>query len=118
MDQALSNPRQERGLALVQGKRARFRPIAGDSYFVPSQTSAGAGYVVDAVAGQCSCPDFEERKEPCKHVFAIRYLRHELAMPDGTSVVTESIRQDAASRLGRWHRGARAQARPAVRTAS
>jgi len=102
MDQALTNPRRERGLALVKGKRKAFRQIAGDTFFVPSQTNAGSGYVVDlTAAGRCSCPDWEERKEPCKHVFALRLFRHEAAMPDGSTVVTQGIRltygQDWAS---------------------
>jgi transposase len=92
MDATASTSRQERGLQLAKGKAKAFRPIAGETYFVPSQTNAGSGYVVDMSAGKCSCPDFEERGGVCKHQWAVRYVRHELPMPDGTSVVTESIR--------------------------
>lgn len=92
MDATASSSRQERGAALAKAKARAFRIIAGSSYFVPSATNAGSGYVVDAMAGSCTCPDFEERGGPCKHVFAVRYYRHELAMPDGSTVVTEGIR--------------------------
>ena len=75
-----------------RGKAARFRQIAGDTYLVPSASSNGsAGYVVDMAAGKCTCPDFEERGLPCKHQWAVRYHRHELEMPDGTTVVTETL---------------------------
>jgi transposase len=86
------DPRQERGLALAKGKAKAFRHIAGDVFFVPSATNAGSGYVVDVRAGNCSCPDFEERGLVCKHQHAVRYFRHEAEMPDGTTVVTEGIR--------------------------
>lgn len=92
MDAAAISPRQERALALVRGKRSAFRQIAGDTFFVPSQTNAGSGYVVNLSARTCSCPDYEERQQPCKHVFALQYVRHELEMPDGSTVVSESLR--------------------------
>jgi hypothetical protein len=91
MDAAASNPRQERGLALVKGKAKAFRPVAGDSFYVPSATN-GCGYIVDLACGSCTCPDFEERGGVCKHQWALRYHRHELATPDGSTVVTEGIR--------------------------
>jgi transposase len=83
--------RQERGLALAKGKAPKFRQIAGDTYLVPSATTAGAAYIVDMAGGKCTCPDFEERGLPCKHLWAVRYARHELEMPDGTTVVTETL---------------------------
>jgi transposase len=91
MDATASTSRQERGLSLAKGKAKAFRHIAGDVFFVPSQTNAG-GYVVDVTSGSCSCPDYEERGGTCKHMFALRYHRHELPMPDGSTVVTESVR--------------------------
>lgn len=92
MDATASSSRQARGLALATAKAKAFRHIAGDTFFVPSQTSVGSGYVVDVQAGRCTCPDYEERGGPCKHIFALRYYRHELVMPDGTTVVTEGVR--------------------------
>lgn len=92
MDAVASTSRRERGLALAKGKPRAFRHVAGDVFFVPSQTAAGSGYVVDVAASTCSCPDFEERGGACKHQWALRYFRHELEMPDGSFVVTESVR--------------------------
>jgi transposase len=93
MDATAIDPRQVRGAALAKAKARAFRPIAGDTtFFVPSQTSAGSGYVVDVTAGKCSCPDHETTGGICKHQWAVRYFRHELELPDGNTVVTEGIR--------------------------
>jgi transposase len=84
--------RQARGAVLAKTKARAIRLVAGDVYLVPSATgSGGSGYVVDVAACSCSCPDWELNRQPCKHVFAVRYVRHELEMPDGTSVVTEML---------------------------
>ena len=92
MDAAAIDPRQERGAALAKGRAKAFRHIAGDTFFVPSQTNTSSGYVVDVISGKCSCPDFEERGGVCKHQWAVRYFRHELEIPDGSAAVTEDIR--------------------------
>jgi transposase len=92
MDATASSNRQARGAALVKAKARSFKHIAGESYFVPSATNAGSGYIVDVSGSRCTCPDFEETGRPCKHFWAVRYFRHELEMPDGTTVVTQEIR--------------------------
>jgi transposase len=91
MDATDSTSRQARGLALAKAKGSRIKPIAGAKYLVPSQSST-AGYVVDADEQTCSCPDFETRGLPCKHQFAVEYVRREETRPDGTTVVTEAVR--------------------------
>jgi transposase len=81
--------RQQRGLALAKGKK--IKPIAGATYLVPSATGSG-GYVVNALAGTCTCPDHEERRVKCKHLFAVEFSRTVETAPDGSTVVTESIK--------------------------
>jgi hypothetical protein len=83
--------RQARGLVLAKTKAGAFRHIVGETYLVPSASSTGAGYVVDMVASTCTCPDFEERGQPCKHCWAVRYHVRQIDMPDGTAVITEAI---------------------------
>lgn len=91
MDAASNDTRRARGLALAQAKGKRFRLIVGGKYLVPSaQETGAAGYVVDVEAGECSCPDFEERRSRCKHLFAVDFYRADVA-PDGT-VVTQRAR--------------------------
>jgi len=84
--------RQVRGLALAKAKSTRFRHIAGDTYLVPSQTTAGGGYIVDAAKAACSCPDYEERGVRCKHLWAVAYFRQELAEPDAELPVPTPVR--------------------------
>ena len=62
--------RKQRGLAiaaLVPIKRNRL------GYQIPSQSDNGS-YVVNLDDEPfCSCPDFEKRQEPCKHIYATSY---------------------------------------------
>jgi transposase len=89
---AVTDHRQSRGLELVKGKGKRIKHIAGAKYLVPSATENAGGYVVDVEAATCSCPDHETRAVRCKHLWALSYFRKEVAMPDGSTVVTESVR--------------------------
>ena len=60
--------RQLRGMAIaaqVQIKQSRL------GYKVPSQSENGA-YIVNVDGDPyCSCPDFEKRDQPCKHIYAV-----------------------------------------------
>jgi transposase len=80
--------RQQKGLVI-----AATMPIkrSGDVFDVPSQSLNGR-YRVDGNAKTCSCPDFELRQLPCKHVFAVEFvLRRETStLPDGTTTVVET----------------------------
>jgi hypothetical protein len=84
--------RQARGAALAQSRPKAFKHLAGEVYLVPSARGGSAGYVVDLAVGTCTCPDWEERHQPCKHQWALRYFRHELELPDGTTFVTEIVK--------------------------
>jgi transposase len=103
MDAIALDARRERGRVIATTLTAAFRQITGDIYFVPSQTRPGSGYVVDAAAGRCSCPDHEANVGNtngtanvchfiCKHRAALHYFRREWTLPDGGSVVTETAR--------------------------
>jgi hypothetical protein len=80
--------RQRKGLII-----AATMPIEqnGDVFVVPSQSLNGK-YRVDGNAKTCSCPDFELRRLPCKHVFAVEFVRRRetTTRPDGTTTVTET----------------------------
>ncbi len=45
----------------------------GNLYLVPSQAGKGK-YKVDPEAKTCSCPDFDFRRQPCKHIFAVEII--------------------------------------------
>lgn len=63
--------RQRRGLAIAANCRIDKIQMG---YRVPSQSGAGH-YTVVANGDDwlCSCPDFEQRGTPCKHVYAVQY---------------------------------------------
>ena len=67
--------RRLRGLAIAALERIRPDRFG---YKVPSQSGNGS-YLVNLEHGAyCTCPDFEKRGEPCKHVYAVQVtLRRE-----------------------------------------
>src|SRR5271163_870906 len=73
----------------------------GAVWLVPSQSGHGR-YTVspDPAEPFCNCPDFEERQQPCKHVFAARYvLRRENA--DGSVSQTETVVMTKTTKIPR-----------------
>ena len=73
--------RQLRGLAIAATVAIR-KNKAG--YVVPSQSSAGS-YVVNLDDGEfCSCPDYERRQQPCKHIYSVFCLIQREELSDGT----------------------------------
>jgi hypothetical protein len=81
--------RQEKGLVLSRDKR--IRNVTGPVWAVPSQSDDATAYLVDAVKGTCSCPDFELRRASCKHIFAVQYVRTVETKADGSTTVTETV---------------------------
>jgi transposase len=80
------------GFDPVEARRERGRAIAAlckikrekKTYIVPSQTGNGAYRVKNIRAdAQCDCPDFEERRKPCKHVFAVLFVLNLYENGDG-----------------------------------
>lgn len=60
--------REERGRQIA--KNGGIKQI-GSRYAVPSQSGASGGYLVDIVEESCTCPDYELRRQQCKHVHAV-----------------------------------------------
>lgn len=62
----LPTTREQRGREIAQ--RGGIRQL-GARYIVPSQSinAECPTYVVDLVEQTCSCPDYETRRQPCKH---------------------------------------------------
>ena len=83
------------------GRRMRGALIAGlvsirknkAGYVVPAQSGAGS-YVVnlDEDGGFCSCPDFELRQLPCKHVYAVEFVIQREEHSDGSVTETKAVR--------------------------
>ncbi len=62
--------RQQKGLQIAQ--RANITR-QGRLYIVPSQSGKGR-YKVDAEKKNCTCPDYDFRREPCKHLYAVEIV--------------------------------------------
>ena len=55
---------------------------------VVSQAKPGKKYRVNPLAQSCTCPDFEDRNEPCKHVYAVLFVMTAETNADGTVTTT------------------------------
>lgn len=66
-----SNLREQRGRELAE--RLRIVQNPSGLWSVPSDSQQGK-YVVNESKPSCSCKDFELTGEPCKHVYAVRFV--------------------------------------------
>ena len=81
--------RQMRGMAIAAQVRIDKNKLG---YRVPSQ-SGSHSYVVNVDDEPfCSCPDFEKRNQPCKHVYAVEFTIQREEQPDGSIVENKTYR--------------------------
>jgi transposase len=90
--------RQQKGLEIAATMHLEKQPDG--TWSVPSQTLKGR-YAVDATTKHCTCPDFELRQQPCKHVFAVEYVirRETVHTADGDGATTVTTTETAAVRV-------------------
>jgi transposase len=90
--------REERGLQIANTCKIE-KNILG--YKVPSQSGNGT-YIVNLDHGTpfCTCPDFEKRQQPCKHIHAVEFIIQKETRPDGTTVETKSVKMTCTQE---WH---------------
>ena len=87
-DRQLSE-REVKGLQIAATSKLKRK---GRVWIVPSQTGHGEYEVrPDPQAPRCTCPDYEFRNAACKHVIAAQYVLQREQLPDGRTVVTETI---------------------------
>lgn len=81
--------REERGLQIAATCKIEKNKLG---YKVPSQSGNGS-YIVNLDHGTpfCTCPDFEKRQQPCKHVHAVQFVIQRETKPDGSETVTRSM---------------------------
>ena len=81
--------RWQRGMAIAAQGRLREDRFG---YRVPSESRSGS-YLVNLDFGPyCTCPDFEERQQPCKHVYAVQITLQRESMQDSTRIEPQTIR--------------------------
>jgi hypothetical protein len=84
------NPRQQKGLEIAIGCRIQESP---KGFIVPSQSGQGSYLVtLKEAAATYTCPDFELRRQRCKHIYAVEYTLTREQQPDGATVVTQTTR--------------------------
>jgi transposase len=91
--------RQQKGLMIAATANIAKK---GAMWVVPSQSGFGRyGVTIEGESRACTCPDFELRNLPCKHIIAVQYvLFREVTTetkPDGT--VTTVTTETSAVRL-------------------
>lgn len=62
--------REERGRQIARSAQIK---RVGRRWAVPSQSRASERYLVDVEESACTCPDYEERRSPCKHQHAVLF---------------------------------------------
>jgi len=82
--------REEKGLVIAATSKIEQNKLG---WKVPSQSGNGT-YIVNLDHGEpfCTCPDFEKRHLPCKHIHAVEYVIQRETKPDGTTVYTQSVK--------------------------
>jgi predicted nucleic acid-binding Zn finger protein len=87
----LTTSREERGRAIAE-KSGQIQKVKDNQYKVRSQSGNGSYEIkITGHGAECSCPDFQSRHQPCKHILGLRYyLEVQKDTPQGT--VTEKVR--------------------------
>ncbi|MET0464793.1 MAG: transposase [Chitinophagaceae bacterium] len=84
--------RQQKGLQIAE--RANITRD-GRLYLVPSQSGKGK-YKVDVEKKRCTCPDYDFRREPCKHLYAVEHVIEKTKTTttdaQGTTTTTETVK--------------------------
>jgi transposase len=82
--------REERGLVIANTSKIEKNRLG---WKVPSQSGNGT-YIVNLDHGEpfCTCPDFEARHLPCKHIHAVEFVIQRETRPDGSTVYTKSVK--------------------------
>lgn len=82
--------RRQRGMAIAAVTRIEQKQPG--LWSVPSQSGDKRYWVrTDGDQKTCTCPDFEERSQPCKHVFAVQFTVQRESHQDGTETITETM---------------------------
>ena len=79
----------------------------GNLWLVPSEVGKGQ-YRVDAEKQRCSCPDFDFRRQPCKHLFAVQFTIEQIertkttVIENGKTIVTETVKVKRVTYKQEW----------------
>jgi len=91
--------RQERGLQLAQ--RGHITKHA-DGWKVLSQSGNGSYFVHLEDHPSCTCPDFEIRQQPCKHIHAVECLIVWNTITEGGQTITTKTKTVRITYTQNW----------------
>jgi transposase len=87
------DPREQRGLMIAA--LCRISQKSDGTFVVPSQSGNGSYEVClnppTPSTPMCTCPDYEERGQPCKHVYAVQFIIQRETNPDGSVTLTRTL---------------------------
>jgi transposase len=87
------DPREQRGLVIAATSR-KIRRKGDNLWLVPSQSNSGNGaqpYVVNLEKKTCTCLDFQEGGNYCKHLHAVKFvIQREFQFDEETGTTTET----------------------------
>lgn len=81
--------RRLRGMAIAALNRIREDRFG---YRVPSQSGSGAYLVCLENDEYCTCPDFDERNRPCKHIYAVQAYTQQAEDSEDSPEATVGVR--------------------------
>src|SRR3989338_6048193 len=64
--------REVRGYAIIS-KGDTPQQIGKNAFSIPSQQGNGSYTITMGSKPSCTCPDFQSRQMPCKHIHAVRF---------------------------------------------
>lgn len=83
--------REERGLQIANSGKVK-KTKHDHIWDVPSQSGPGSYWVnLEGEEPTCSCPDYELRSKPCKHIYAVAYAVVTQQNSDGSVTVSETL---------------------------
>lgn len=93
--------REERGLVIANTSKIEKNKLG---WKVPSQSGNGT-YIVNLDHGEpfCTCPDYESRHLPCKHIHAVEFVIQRETKPDGSTTYTKSIKMTCTQEWPTYH---------------
>jgi transposase len=83
--------REQRGVLIAQ----KYRITRTDKgYEVPSQFNKGK-YLVQVRYDhkECNCPDYEVRRQKCKHIYAVEYTLKKEIDNEGNTIITQTVKK-------------------------
>jgi transposase len=81
---------KQRGLTIANSNTVKKNKLG---WQVPSQSGNGT-YIVNMDSGEpfCTCQHFETTHKKCQHIYAVEFIVQREQRPDGTEVVTKTMR--------------------------